>query len=48
MPYVETSAKEDINVEPAFVSVARSALAHEKQEDLCVGWARVRVQERKG
>lgn len=34
IPYFETSAKEDINVEPAFTTVARNALKHEKTEDL--------------
>jgi Ras-related protein Rab-7A len=34
IPYFETSAKEDINVETAFTAVARSALRQEKEEDL--------------
>ncbi len=34
IPYFETSAKEDINVEAAFTQVARNALKHEKEEDL--------------
>lgn len=36
MPYFETSAKEDINVEASFTQVARNALKHEKEEDLFV------------
>lgn len=34
MPYYETSAKDDINVEAAFTELARIALRHEKQEEL--------------
>ncbi|KAF5841281.1 hypothetical protein DUNSADRAFT_13735 [Dunaliella salina] len=36
MPYFETSAKDDINVEAAFTQMARNALRHEKEEDLFV------------
>jgi Ras-related protein Rab-7A len=34
MPYFETSAKDDINVEAAFTQMARNALRHEKEEEL--------------
>ena len=34
VPYFETSAKEDINVEAAFQAIARSALRHEKEEEM--------------
>lgn len=33
LPYFETSAKEDINVEAAFLQIARNALRHEKEEE---------------
>ncbi|KAJ9519327.1 hypothetical protein QJQ45_023120 [Haematococcus lacustris] len=36
IPYFETSAKEDVNVEPAFTAIARNALRQEKEEDLFV------------
>mmetsp|Transcript_62 Transcript_62/g.102 ORF Transcript_62/g.102 Transcript_62/m.102 type:complete len:210 (+) Transcript_62:56-685(+) len=36
IPYFETSAKDDINVEAAFTAIARSALRHEKEEELFV------------
>ena len=34
IPYFETSAKEDINVETAFQAIARNALRHEKEEEM--------------
>lgn len=34
VPYFETSAKEDINVESAFTQIARNALRHEKEEEM--------------
>lgn len=33
MPFFETSAKEDINVEAAFTQIARNALKNEKVEE---------------
>ena len=35
MPYFETSAKEDINVEAAFQCIARNALKNEHEEEMC-------------
>jgi Ras-related protein Rab-7A len=32
--YFETSAKEDYNVDPAFLSIAKTALAHEHGQDM--------------
>jgi Ras-related protein Rab-7A len=34
LPYFETSAKEDINVETAFMQIARNALRNEKEEEI--------------
>lgn len=34
IPHYETSAKEDINVEPAFSCIARHALRNEPEEEL--------------
>ncbi|GAX76802.1 hypothetical protein CEUSTIGMA_g4248.t1 [Chlamydomonas eustigma] len=34
LPYFETSAKEDINVEMAFMQIARNALRNEKEEEI--------------
>ena len=34
IPYFETSAKEDINVDPAFAAIARNALRNESEEEL--------------
>ncbi|MBA0596085.1 hypothetical protein Gorai_012923 [Gossypium raimondii] len=34
IPYFETSAKEDINVDAAFLSIAKSALAKEREQDI--------------
>ncbi|GAA0140986.1 small GTPase [Lithospermum erythrorhizon] len=34
IPYFETSAKEDYNVDDAFVSVAKTALANEPEQDM--------------
>lgn len=36
IPYFETSAKEAINVEQAFQTVAKNALSQEQEEQLCV------------
>lgn len=36
IPYFETSAKEAINVEQAFQTVAKNALQQEQEEQLCV------------
>lgn len=35
VPYFETSAKEAINIELAFQTIARNALAQEQDLDLC-------------
>lgn len=34
IPYFETSAKEDVNVDAAFLSIARAALANECEQDM--------------
>jgi Ras-related protein Rab-7A len=34
IPYFETSAKEDYNVDPAFLSIAKIALANEHEQDM--------------
>ena len=34
IPYFETSAKEDINVDAAFLSISRSALANDHEQDM--------------
>lgn len=34
IPYFETSAKEDINVDAAFLCVAKTALANEREHDM--------------
>ncbi|KAL0287665.1 UNVERIFIED_CONTAM: Ras-related protein Rab7 [Sesamum calycinum] len=34
IPYFETSAKEDYNVDPAFLSIAKAALANEHDQDI--------------
>ncbi|PSS00029.1 Ras-related protein like [Actinidia chinensis var. chinensis] len=34
IPYFETSAKEDINVDAAFLSIAKTALANEREQDI--------------
>ena len=34
VPYFETSAKEAVNVEQAFQTIAKNALAREKDQDL--------------
>ena len=36
IPYFETSAKEAINVEQAFQTVAKNALQQEQDDQLCV------------
>ena len=36
IPYFETSAKEAINVEQAFQTIAKNALQQEAEEQLCV------------
>lgn len=38
IPYFETSAKEAINVEQAFQTVAKNALQQEAEEQLCVAF----------
>ena len=35
IPYFETSAKEDINVDSAFQCIARNALKNETEEEQC-------------
>lgn len=35
IPYFETSAKEDHNVDTAFLCIAKLALAHEHDQDIC-------------
>ena len=35
MPYFETSAKEDVNVEAAFQCIAKNALKNEHEEEMC-------------
>lgn len=34
IPYYETSAKEDINVDAAFLCIAKAALANEREQDM--------------
>ncbi|KAF2291070.1 hypothetical protein GH714_019572 [Hevea brasiliensis] len=34
IPYFETSAKEDYNVDPAFLCIAKTALANEHEQDI--------------
>lgn len=34
IPYFETSAKEDINVDAAFLCIAKAALANEREQDM--------------
>ncbi|GAB4847684.1 hypothetical protein Ancab_026746 [Ancistrocladus abbreviatus] len=34
LPYFETSAKEDVNVDAAFLSIAKAALSHERIQDI--------------
>ena len=34
IPYFETSAKEDYNVDNAFLTVAKLALEHERDQDM--------------
>lgn len=34
IPYFETSAKEDINVDGAFLCIAKAALANEREQDM--------------
>jgi hypothetical protein len=36
IPYFETSAKEDFNVDAAFKCIAQNALKNEDSEDMCV------------
>ncbi|KEH26012.1 small GTPase family RAB protein [Medicago truncatula] len=36
IPYFETSAKEDFNVDDAFLCIAKTALANERDQDICV------------
>ncbi len=40
IPYFETSAKEAINVEQAFQTIAKNALQQEAEVELCVVSAR--------
>ncbi|CAE6466654.1 unnamed protein product, partial [Rhizoctonia solani] len=40
IPYFETSAKEAINVEQAFQTIAKNALAQEEEIELYVDWER--------
>lgn len=39
IPYFETSAKEDVNVDSAFQCIARNALKNETEEEQCAPWA---------
>lgn len=34
IPYYETSAKEDVNVEDAFFNIAKAALSHDRSQEL--------------
>lgn len=34
IPYFETSAKEDYNVDAAFLSIAKTALATDREQDM--------------
>lgn len=34
IPYFETSAKEDVNVDAAFLCIAKTALANEHEQDM--------------
>lgn len=34
IPYFETSAKEDFNVDEAFLTIAKTALANEHEQDM--------------
>lgn len=36
IPYFETSAKEDLNVDAAFQCIAKNALKNETEEEMCV------------
>ena len=36
IPYFETSAKEDLNVDAAFQCIAKNALKNENEEEMCV------------
>lgn len=35
IPYFETSAKEDLNVDAAFQCIAKNALKNESEEEMC-------------
>ena len=43
IPYFETSAKEAINVEQAFQTVAKNALQQEQDDQLCVFYSLLRL-----
>jgi hypothetical protein len=43
LPFFETSAKDNINLEQAFQVIARNALKQEREEDMC---ARARASRR--
>ena len=34
IPYFETSAKEDYNIDPAFLCIAKAALANEREQNM--------------
>lgn len=42
IPYFETSAKEDLNVDAAFQCIAKNALKNESEEEMCV-WTGTRT-----
>ncbi len=41
IPYFETSAKEDFNVDAAFQCIAKNALKNENEEEMCAAFDHV-------